>query len=66
MNKNIKIGTRGSKLSLAYAEKVRKLLLKTKKVKLAGSLLKKLKLKETFLTKGQYQKLVVKMFFVKN
>ena len=36
MNKNIKIGTRGSKLSLAYAEKVRKLLLKTKKSKVAS------------------------------
>ena len=57
MNKNIKIGTRGSKLSLAYAEKVRKLLLKTRKSKVGRIFIKKIKLKETFLTKGQYQKL---------
>ena len=50
MNKNIKIGTRGSKL-LAYAEKVRKLLLKTRKSKVGRIFIKKIKLKETFLTK---------------
>ena len=65
MNKNIKIGTRGSKLSLAYAEKVRKLLLKTKKSKVGRIFIKKIKTKGDIFNKRTISEIGGKNVFCK-
>ena len=65
MNKNIKIGTRGSKLSLAYAEKVRKLLLKTRKSKVGRIFIKKIKTKGDIFNKRTISEIGGKNVFCK-